>query len=164
MLDFVFRPLRSALDVGERVISKPPEEPEHELSVIVDAIHRTAGSIDHQVEVIDGLAASVEPLKDPVNNLNATMIELVALLAPRASAELGIQDVQHGAHDVEHGVHRVERFFGFRRQKTAADPATRSWSPTPKLGSRTPRRRGDVLVMWSGQMTDSELQSQRSTP
>ncbi len=97
MLDFPFRPLRSALDVGERVISKPLEEPEHELTVIVDAIHRTADSIEHHVEVIEGLATSVEPLKDSVNNLNATMIELVALLAPMASAGRGMQDVEHGA-------------------------------------------------------------------
>jgi hypothetical protein len=33
VLDFLFRPLRSALDTGERVISKPLEEPEHELTV-----------------------------------------------------------------------------------------------------------------------------------
>ena len=42
MLDFVFRPLRLALDVGARVISKPLQEPEHELTVVVDAIHRAA--------------------------------------------------------------------------------------------------------------------------
>lgn len=129
MLDLVFRPLRSALDVGKRVISKPLEEPEHELSVIVDAIHHVADSIDHHVEVIEGLATSVEPLKDSVNNLNATMIELVALMAPMASAEHGVQDVQHDVHDVEHGVHRVERFFGFRRHTTPADPATKQLEP-----------------------------------
>ena len=129
MLDFVIRPLRFALDVGERVISKPMEEPEHELSVIVEAIHRAADSIDHHVEVIEGLATSVEPLKDSVNNLNATMIDLVALLAPMASAEHGVQDVQHGAQDVEHGVHRVERFFGFGRHTPAADPATKQPEP-----------------------------------
>ena len=129
MLDFVFRPLRSALDVGERVISKPVEEPEHELSVIVEAIHRVADSIEHQVEVVEGLATSVGPLKDSVNNLNATMIELVALMAPMAPAEHGVKDVEHGVDDAEHGVHRVERFFGFRRHTEAADPATKQLDP-----------------------------------
>jgi hypothetical protein len=126
---FVFRPLRSAVGVGERVISKPLEEPEQELSVIVDAIHRAADSIDHHVEVIEGLATSVEPLKDSVNNLNATVIELVALMAPMASAEHGMQDAEHGVHHVEHGVHRVERFFGFHRHTTAAPPATKQLEP-----------------------------------
>jgi hypothetical protein len=132
MLDLVFRPLRSALDLGERVISKPLQEPENELSVIVDAIHRAADSIEHHVEVIEGLATSVEPLKDSVNNLNATMIELVALMAPMASAGDGVQEVQHGVHDVEHDVHRVERFFGFHRHTTAADPATKRLEPDPE--------------------------------
>ena len=68
MLDFVFRPLRSALDVGERLISKPLEEPEHDLSVIVDASHLAADSIEHHLEVIEGLATSVEPLNDSVNH------------------------------------------------------------------------------------------------
>ena len=45
------------MDVGERVTSKRPEEPEHELSVTVDAIHRAADSIDHHFQVIEGLAA-----------------------------------------------------------------------------------------------------------
>jgi hypothetical protein len=129
VLDFVFRPLRSVMDVGDRVIPKPLEGPEHELTVIVDAIHRAADSIEHHVEVIEGLATSVEPLKDSVNNLNATMIELVALMAPMASAEHGVQDVEHGVHGVEHGVRRVERFFGFRRQATAAEPATEQLKP-----------------------------------
>jgi hypothetical protein len=50
-------------------------------------------------------------------------------MAPMASAEHGVQDVQHGVHDVEHGVHGVERFFGFRRHTTAADPATKQPKP-----------------------------------
>jgi hypothetical protein len=125
VLDFVFRPLRSVLDVGERVISKPLQAPGHELTVIVDAIHRSADSIEHHVEVIEGLATSVEPLKDSVNNLNATMVDLVTLMAPMASAESGMQDVQDGVHDVEHGVHRVERFFGFRRHTAAGGSATK---------------------------------------
>src|SRR6476659_5839280 len=51
------RALRSDMDVGERVTSKRPEEPEHELSVTVDAIHRAADSIDHDFQVIEGPAA-----------------------------------------------------------------------------------------------------------
>jgi hypothetical protein len=128
VLGFVFRQLRLALDVGERVISKPLEAPEHELDVIVAAIHRSADAIEHHVEVIEGLATSVGPLKNSVNNLNATMIDLVTLMAPMASAEHGMEDVQQSVHDVEHGVHRVERFFGFRRH-TVADPATKQLQP-----------------------------------
>ena len=85
VLDFVSRSLHPRCRGS--VISKPLEQPEHELTLIVDVIHRAADSIDHHVEVIEGLATSVEPLKDSVNNLNATMIELVALMAPMASAE-----------------------------------------------------------------------------
>jgi hypothetical protein len=124
VLDFVFRPLRSVLDVGERVISKPLEQPEHELTVTVDAIHRVADSIEHHVEVIEGLATSVEPLKESVNNLNATMIDLVSLMAPMGSAEHGVQHVEHGVKDAEHGMHRVERFFGFRRHARTTEPGT----------------------------------------
>jgi len=122
VLDSVLRPLRSALTVGERLISKPLEEPERELGVIVEAIHRAADSIEHHVEVIEGLATSVEPLKDSVNNLNATMMQLVTLMAPMASAEHGLQNVEHGVDDVERGVHRVERFFGFHRRAAATEP------------------------------------------
>lgn len=122
------------------MISKPLEQPEHELTLIVDAIHRTADSTDHHVEVIEGLATSVGPLKDSVNNLNATMIELVALMATMASAEHGVQDVEHGVHDVEHGAHRVERFFDFRRHATEEHPATKPLEPTPKLSSQKPQR------------------------
>jgi archaellum component FlaC len=130
VLDLVFRPLRFALSVGERAISKPLAETEHELTVIVDAIHRTADSIEHHVEVIEGLATSVEPLKDSVNDLTATMTELVALMAPMASAEHGMRNVEHGVHEVEHGVHRVERFFGIHRHATASPaPATKQLEP-----------------------------------
>ncbi len=137
MLDFVFRPLRSVLDVGERVISKPLEQPEHELTVIVDAAHRVADSIEHHVEVIEGLATSVEPLKQSVNNLNATMIDLVSLMAPMGSAEHGVEHVEHGVKDVEHGMHRVERLVGFRRHDRTTEPET---IPATQPGPEQPTR------------------------
>ncbi len=137
MLDFVFRPLRSALDVGERVISKPLEQPEHDLTVTVGAIHRVADSIERHVEVIEGLATSVEPLKESVNNLNATMVDLVSLMAPMASAEQGVEHVEHGVKDVEHGMHRVERWVGFRRRARTTEPETiPATQPEPEQPTR----------------------------
>ena len=105
VLDFVLRPVRSVLG-AEHEASKPLEDTEREILDAVNAIHRVADSIEHEVEVIEGLATSVGPLTDSVNQLTATMVDLVALLAPMGEAE--------------HGVERVEHFFGFHRHKQAA--------------------------------------------
>ena len=50
--------------------------------------------------------------------------ELVALMGPMAAAEHGMQEVEHGVDEIEDGVHRVERFLGFRRHATTAEPPT----------------------------------------
>ncbi len=108
MLDFVLRPLRYVLGAGEREVSKPLDETEHELVDAVRAIHRASESIDRHVEVIEGLATSLGPLTESVNQLTATMADLVALLGPLAGAE--------------HDVQRAERFLHFRRRERDASP------------------------------------------
>lgn len=108
MLEFIVRPLRSALGVAEHEVVTPVGRAERDIGDAVNAIHRAADSIDHHVEVIEGLATSVGPLTDSVNGLTETMAELVKLLAPMASAE----------RDVE----RVEHMFGFRRRRRPVKP------------------------------------------
>ena len=102
MLDFVLRPLRYALGVGESEVSKPLDGAEHELVEAVRAIHRASDSIDHHVEAIEGLATSVGPLTDSVNQLTSTMADLVALLGPLAGAEHGVQRAEHLLHRRQH--------------------------------------------------------------
>jgi hypothetical protein len=103
MLEILFRPLRSALGVAEHEATAPLAEPERELVDAVQAIHRAADSIDHHVQVIEGLATSVGPLTDSVDRLTATMADLTAILAPLGKAE--------------HEVGQIERRFGFRRRQ-----------------------------------------------
>jgi hypothetical protein len=85
-------------------MSKPLDEPEHDLHDAVTAIERATDSIEHHVEVIESLATSVGPLTDSVNKLTATMVDLVAMLAPVGEAERGMQHV-----DRLFGVHRHEQ-------------------------------------------------------
>ena len=108
MLEFLVRPLRSALGLAEQQLVKPLAAPEHEILDAVHAIRAATESIEHHVQVIEGLALSVGPLTDSVNSLAASMAELVAMLAPIEKAE---RDVS-----------RIEQFFGLHRQKqTGAD-------------------------------------------
>ena len=105
MLDFVLSPLRSSLrsflGVAEHEAAKttPVQKTEEELPDIAHAIKGATESIDHNVDVIEQLAeqlaTSVDPLKDSVNNLTATMNDLVKLLGPIAAAERGVHDVGH---------------------------------------------------------------------
>jgi hypothetical protein len=108
MLEFLVRPLRSALGVAEHDFVAPVERSEHEIADAVNALHRAADSIEHHIEVVEGLATSVSPLTESVNRLTETMAELVKLLAPMATAE----------RDVE----RVEHLFGFRRRRRPVKP------------------------------------------
>ena len=108
MLEFFFRPLRSVLGAAEHEVTTPLEDTEREILDAVEAIHRATDSIEHHVEVIEGLATSVRPLTDSVNHLTATMADLVTLLAPVAKAE--------------HGVERVEHLFGHHRHEDAPEP------------------------------------------
>jgi hypothetical protein len=111
MLDVVLNPLRSFLGVAEHEAAKssPVQRTEDEFPAIAHALKRASESIEHEGEAIEQLAASVDPLKDAVNNLNATMHDLVKILGPIAAAE--------------RGVHDVERVFGHHRhQPDPADP------------------------------------------
>jgi hypothetical protein len=103
MLDFLLRPLRSALSVAGREMSAPVVDAEREVGGAVNAIQQTTDSIERHVEVIEGLATSVGPLTESVNRLTETMAELVALLAPMGTAERGVEHVEH--------------FFGLHRHR-----------------------------------------------
>jgi uncharacterized protein YoxC len=111
IIDLAFAPLRLATRLVQHEVPNPLEETEHDLLHAVNAIHRATASIEHHVEVIEGLATSVGPLTESVNNLTATMKDLVTLLAPMAAAE-------HGVRNAERQVQRAERFLGFHRHKT----------------------------------------------
>ena len=109
MLDFVFRPLRQVLGAGEHEVTRPLDETEHELVDAVEAIHRASDSIDHHVQVIEGLATSVGPLTESVDRLTATMADLVSILGPLAGAE--------------HEARRAEGLFRLRRREHPAHEA-----------------------------------------
>jgi hypothetical protein len=116
MLDFVFNPLRSSLrsflGVAEHEAAEttPVQRTEEELPATAHAIKGATESIEHNVEVIERLAeqlaTTIDPLKDSVNDLTATMKDLVKILGPIAA--------------MEHGVHDVERFFGHHRHQSDA--------------------------------------------
>ncbi len=113
IIDLAFRPLRLVARLTERELPSPLEKTERDVLSAVNAIHRASVSIEHHVEVIEGLATSVGPLTDSVNQLTGTMGDLVALMGPMAAAE-------RGARRAEREVERVERFFRFHRNKNAA--------------------------------------------
>lgn len=110
MLETIFRPLRSLLDVAEHAVTihTPLEKTEEDILDTVKALHRATESIERHVQVIEGLATSVGPLTESVNELTSTMTSLVEVLGPLAAAEQGVKD--------------VERFFWRRRHKDAANP------------------------------------------
>src|SRR5690348_12057525 len=103
MLDFLARPLRSALGFAEHEAVRPVVGAEHEIAEASRAAHRIADSIEQHIQVVEGLATSIGPLTESVNQLTKTMADLVTLLAPMAAAE--------------HEVERVEHLFGFRRRR-----------------------------------------------
>lgn len=72
----------------------PIVKTEREILGAVEALRGATESIEHHVEVIDVLATSVGPLTQSVNQLNTTMVELVKVLGPLASAERGVEDVE----------------------------------------------------------------------
>ena len=103
MFDFFARPLRSALGIAEQEVTAPILDAEREIVAAAAALERATKSIEHHVEVVEGLATSVGPLTESVNQLTATMANLVTLLGPLAAAE--------------HEVQRAERLFGLRRRR-----------------------------------------------
>ena len=128
MLDLLLRPLRSVLGAGEDAASKPIEKSERDLGDAVHAIHRVSQSIEAEVKAIEELATSVGPLKDSVNQLTATMNDLVALIVPMSKAGQGIQEAEHGIH---HGLEQVENLFGVRREKELDEGPNEPADPKP---------------------------------
>jgi hypothetical protein len=108
MLDFLSRPLRSALGMAEQEMTAPLQSAEREVVEAAGAIHRATESIERHVEVVEGLATSVGPLTESVNQLTATMAELVKILGPLALAEREVQ--------------QVERLFRMPRRRRQAPP------------------------------------------
>lgn len=111
------RPLRSVLGVAEHEVVTPVARSERNIADAVNAVHRAADSIEHHVEVVEGLATSVGPLTESVNQLTETMAELVKLLSPMAVAE----------RDAE----RVEHLFSFRRRRKPLSPEPGPAAPGP---------------------------------
>lgn len=95
MFDLLVRPLRSIFSVVEHQLPAALGGPERELLGSVHATQRATDSIEHHVEVIEGLATSIAPLTDSVNHLTATLADLVVLLAPPAEAEREVARVEH---------------------------------------------------------------------
>jgi hypothetical protein len=116
MLDFLVRPLRSALGVAEHDAVTPFESTEREIAGAADAARRVSDAIEHHIEVVEGLATAVGPLTESVNRLNETMTNLVVLLAPMASAE-------HEVAEAEHEITALRRIFGpHRHTKPSESP------------------------------------------
>lgn len=115
VLDFVLKPVRSAVGALNRDALEPLEDTERETLGAVEAIERATQSLEHHVEVIESLATSVGPLTESVDRLNDSVRALVEVLAPLAAAEHEVQRAEHGAE-------RVEHFLRFRRHQPPAEP------------------------------------------
>ena len=109
MLEFLARPIRSALGFAEHEAARPIVGAEREIAEASSAAHRVADSIEQHIQTVEGLAASIGPLTQSVDQLTETMSDLVKLLAPMGAAE--------------HEVEQVERLFGFRRRRKPTAPA-----------------------------------------
>jgi hypothetical protein len=82
MLDFVTRPIRSALGLAKHEVVAPIQESrdiEAHILEAVHAIHSATASIEQHVEVIETLATSVAPFGASVDRLTDTMQDLVRL-------------------------------------------------------------------------------------
>jgi methyl-accepting chemotaxis protein len=120
MLDFFIRPIRSMLGSAERDVAESVHETrdiEANMLGAVRAIEGATESIEKHVAVIETLATSVDPLRASVDRLTDTMQELVAMMAPMATAE--------------HEIHRVGRLFGRHHPE---DPPTGDAQPKPSRG------------------------------
>jgi hypothetical protein len=123
LFDFLFKPLRSALDLAGRDVTEPLVRTEEEMVDAADALRHASQSIERHVEVIEGLATSVGPLRDSVVQLTVTMNALVDVLAPLAAAERGMHNVEH---DVEHVERGIGHIFGRHRHDKPADAPARA--------------------------------------
>jgi hypothetical protein len=103
MLDFLLRPLQPIVGIAQREVQSPLEDTERQIVDASNALRRASDSIEHHVEVLEGLATAVAPLTDSVDRLTATMSELVAVLGPVALAERGVERVEHLVRLHHHG-------------------------------------------------------------
>ena len=92
------------MDLTARDVTEPLVRTEEEMVDAADALRHASESIERHVEVIEGLATSVGPLRDSVVQLTATMNALVDVLGPLAAAERGMHNVEHDVEHVERGI------------------------------------------------------------
>ena len=117
MFDFLIRPIRSVLGGAERdAVESLHETRDIEANMLgaVRAIENATDSIEKHVAVIETLATSVDPLRASVDRLTDTMQDLVAMMAPIATAESEM--------------HRAGRFFGRHRHD---EPPAEAAHPEP---------------------------------
>jgi ABC-type transporter Mla subunit MlaD len=100
-LDLLTAPLRSLLGTTEDVerdahsLLSESGELERQLGEAVASIHRASESMEHHVQVVETLAATVPKLADSVNALVAEMHALNATLKPVASVERDVSRLGH---------------------------------------------------------------------
>ncbi len=100
MLDFARRAVRSAIGAAERVEGDverhtPLADEERRLHDAVAALRRAADSLERHVQAIDTLAESLDPLTQSVNGLSGQITELMAVVAPLATAEREVSRFEH---------------------------------------------------------------------
>ena len=114
-LDLFTAPLRSLLGTTEdmerdaHTLLSESGELERQLEEAVASIHRASESMEHHVEVVETLAATVPQLAESVNALVAEMHALNATLKPVASADRELSRLGH--------------LFGRRHAEDATSPA-----------------------------------------
>lgn len=98
IIDFLTGPIRAVLGITEREVVEAVDETrdlEANMLGAVRAIENATASIEQHVAVIEGLATSIDPLRESVEGLTASMRDIVALMAPMATAEREIHRVGH---------------------------------------------------------------------
>lgn len=124
-LDLLTRPLRSLLGEAEHaeadVEHHSPLGEVRELESKVDeamsALHRAADSMERHVAVVEALASTLAPLTTSVIRLTDQLNDLLAVVAPLASAEREVS--------------RVEHLFGRRRRAEPPPPPPEGQPPSP---------------------------------
>lgn len=125
-LDLLTAPLRSLLGTTEdmehdaHTLLSESGELEQQLKEAVASIHRTAESMDHHVEVVETLAATVPKLTESVTALVQEMHALNTTLRPVESAE--------------HEVSRLGHLFGRRHEAPTSSEASEAGSPPQAPG------------------------------
>jgi hypothetical protein len=102
-LDFLAGPLRSLLGIAEQaetnVAARTPlhetRELERRLGEAVEAVHRSADSLERQIAVLETLANSLPPLTESVTRLTDQLVPLLGVIAPIDSAERELSQAEH---------------------------------------------------------------------